>query len=152
MIETVGIVVLWLLGGGLLVLGAFLWLVDTEASRVGGVEQSRFPKVMTALGAVLLIVLLTGCASFSSAPVYGEIPRCEKLIPPVLKAPVPGVPIPVTEEVADWMQGFLGQTGQLDKANDRPEAIDHIYRTCLDMHRDALERTKRGFFGRLFGG
>lgn len=101
--------------------------------------------------APLTAISLSGCATFSSAPVYGEIPECERLIPASLKADVPGVPIPESEEAEAWMQAFIGQTGQLDKANERPDAIDHIYSTCLKMHRDALKRAKRGFFGRLFG-
>ena len=100
---------------------------------------------------VLAGLSLTGCATFGSAPVYGEIPQCERLIPQSLKADVPGVPIPESEEAEAWMQAFIGQTGQLDKANERPDAIDHIYRECLKLHRDALNRAKRGFFGRLFG-
>lgn len=101
---------------------------------------------------VLLAALaLSGCATFGSAPVYGDVPECEALIPPILKADVPGVPIPDSEEAEAWMQAFIGQTGQLDKANERPDAIDHIYRTCLDLHRKALNKSKRGFFGRLFG-
>lgn len=48
------------------------------------------------------------------------------------------------------MQAFIGQTGQLDKANERPDAIDHIYRTCLEMHRDALNKAKRSWLARLF--
>jgi hypothetical protein len=30
--------------------------------------------------------------------------------------------------------------------------VDHIYRNCLELHREALRRDTRGFFGRLFGG
>lgn len=96
-------------------------------------------------------ILLSGCATFGSAPVYGEIPECERLIPASLKTPVPGVPIPNSEEAEPWMQAFIGQTGALDKANERAPAVDHIYRTCLVMHREALRKAKRGFFGRLFG-
>jgi hypothetical protein len=99
----------------------------------------------------VLILLLSGCATFGSPPVYGEIPECERLIPASLKADVPGVPIPDSEEAEPWMSAFIGQTGQLEKANERPDAIDHIYKTCLVMHRDALRKAKRGFFGRLFG-
>lgn len=95
-------------------------------------------------------LLLAGCATFGSAPVYGTIPECELLIPPQLKADVPGVPIPDSEEAEAWMQAFVGQTGQLDKANERPDAIDHIYRTCLQMHRKALEKAKRGKFLGIF--
>lgn len=100
---------------------------------------------------ILPTVLLASCATFSSPPVYGEVPMCEKLIPASLKADVPGVPIPDSEEAEPWMQAFIGQTGALDRANSRPEAIDHIYSECLKMHREALRKAKRGFFGRLFG-
>lgn len=96
-----------------------------------------------------LALALSGCVT--SPPVYGYIPECERLIPESLKADVPGVPIPESEEAEAWMQAFIGQTGQLDKANERPDAIDHIYRNCLELHRKALNRAKRGFFGRLFG-
>lgn len=94
---------------------------------------------------------LSGCATFGSAPVYGDIPECERLIPDSLKQPVPGVRIPDSEEAEPWMQAFVGQTGQLDKANERGPAIDYIYSECLKMHREALKKAKRGFFGRLFG-
>lgn len=95
-------------------------------------------------------IALSGCSVFGGAQVYGEIPECDRLIPASLKSPVPGVPLPNTEEAEEWMKAFIGQTGQLDKANERPEAIDHIYKTCLDNHRRALNRAKRGFFGRIF--
>jgi hypothetical protein len=98
---------------------------------------------------ILSALALTGCVT--SPPVYGDIPECERLIPESLKADVPGVPIPESEEAEPWMQAFVGQTGQLDKANERPDAIDHIYKTCLTMHRDALNKAKRGWFARLFG-
>lgn len=96
-------------------------------------------------------VMLSGCATFGSAPVYGEIPDCPRLVPPSLLADVPGVPIPDSEEAEPWMQAFIGQTGQLEKANERPKAVQHINKTCLDMHREALRKAKRGFFARLFG-
>jgi hypothetical protein len=102
------------------------------------------------LKAAPIMLILCGCVT--SPPVYGDVPECQRLIPDSLKADVPGVPIPESEEAEAWMQALIGQTGQLDKANERPDAIDHIYRTCLDLHRDALDKSKRGFFGRLFGG
>jgi hypothetical protein len=110
-------------------------------------------------GLILVAALaLSGCATFGSAPVYGDVPECERLIPPELKAKVPGVPIPDTavwpdghEKAEPWQGAFLGQTGQLDKANDRAAAVDYIYSVCLKMHREALQKAKRGFFGRIFG-
>lgn len=113
---------------------------------------------MKSLILIAVGLALSGCATFGSAPVYGEIPDCPRLVPQSLLEDVPGVPIPETELHADghekaepWQQGFIGQTGQLDKANERPDAVQHINKTCLDMHREALRKAKRGFFGRLFG-
>ena len=97
---------------------------------------------------IVAALALTGCVT--SPPVYGDVPECERLIPDSLKADVPGVPIPESEEAEAWMNAFVGQTGQLDKANERPDAIDHIYRTCLELHRDALNRAKRGWLARIF--
>jgi hypothetical protein len=104
-----------------------------------------------ASAAVVLTVSLCGCATFGSPTVYGEIPECERLIPPQLKEPVPSVAIPGGEDAEAWMQAFVGQTGALDKANERAPAVDHIYRTCLQLHRSALERSRRGFLARIFG-
>lgn len=105
-----------------------------------------------------IMLILCGCSTFGSAPVYGEIPECERLIPPSLVKPVEGVDVPVPESWPDghqkaepWMLGYLGQTGQLDKANENAPAVNHIYSECLAMHRDALKKVRRGFFGRLFG-
>jgi len=99
--------------------------------------------------------LLSACVT--APPVYGDIPECEKLIPPSLLKQVEGVDVPTPEQWPDgrqkaepWMLGYLGQTGQLDKANENAPAVDHIYRTCLELNRKALNRAKRGFFGRLF--
>lgn len=100
----------------------------------------------------IFCILLSSAGCVTSPPVYGDIPECPRLVPPSLLADVPGVPIPESEEAEPWMQAFIGQTGQLEKANERPDAVMHIVKTCLDMHRDALEKSKRGFFGRLFGG
>lgn len=97
-----------------------------------------------------LVAALTLAGCVTSPPVYGDVPECERLIPASLKDPVPGVPIPDSEEAEPWMQAFVGQTGQLDKANERAPAVDHIYKTCLELHRDALNRAKRGWFSRLF--
>lgn len=110
------------------------------------------------LAASLLVSLTAGCAMFGQTPVYGEIPECELLIPPSLKAAVPGVAIPQAQAWSDghekaepWQSGFIGQTGQLEKANEKPTAINYIYHNCLELHRRAMKRSQRGFFGRIFG-
>lgn len=98
---------------------------------------------------------LTGCATYSLS---NDVPECARLIPASLLKPVEGVDIPAPvnwpdghEQAEPWELGYLGQTGQLDKANENAPAVDHIYRTCLELHREALKRSQRGFFGRLFG-
>ena len=55
------------------------------------------------------------------------------------------------DDARPWQKGFVEQTGQLEKANERPPAIDHIYRTCLEEHRRQLKKSNRGPIGRLFG-
>ena len=104
-------------------------------------------RICTAIG---LSLCLSGCATFGSTPVYGDVPECEKLIPASLTGAVNGVDIPAAKLLSDghedaepWQLAFLGQTGQLEKANERAPAVDHIYRTCLQMHREALAKAKR---------
>lgn len=104
--------------------------------------------------AAMASVSLAGCMTTS---ISNDVPQCERLVPVSLVAPVEGVDIPAPENWQDghekaepWMLGYLGQSGQLDKANDKSVAVDHIYRTCLVLHREALAKSKRGFFGRLF--
>lgn len=84
------------------------------------------------------------------------MPDCPKLIPQSLLDPVEGVELPEARQLPDghddaqpWQEGFIGQTGQLEKANENPKAVDHIYRECLAMHRQALKRSQRGFLARL---
>lgn len=80
------------------------------------------------------------------------MPHCERLVPPTLLQPVKGAELPETRQLADghddaqpWQIGFVEQTGQLEQANERPTAVDHIYRNCLENHREALKKAKRGF-------
>lgn len=75
------------------------------------------------------------------------------------KLGVAPVPIPVANALPDghddakpWQEGFVGQTGQLEKANDRTRDTDYIYAECLNLHREALKRSDRGFLGRLLAG
>jgi hypothetical protein len=104
----------------------------------------------------LLCVPLAGCLSTSIA---NDVPDCGALIPQMLLAPIPPAELPEARQLPDghddaqpWQIGFIEQTGQLAKANERAPAVDHIYRQCLVLHRTALRRSTRGFFGRLFGG
>ena len=62
-----------------------------------------------------------------------------------------GAPLPSGDTVGDWIAFGDAQTGQLDKANDRYRAGVGIVGRCEERDREAVERSRRGFFGRLFG-
>lgn len=110
--------------------------------------------LLKASAALLLSGPLAGCAHTN---IVNDVPDCAALIPPMLLEPVPPAPLPEprtlpngAEDAQPWQEGFVAQTGQLDKANERAPAVNHIYSTCLRLHREALARSQRGFFGRLF--
>lgn len=110
---------------------------------------------LRAIATTLLFAPLAGCVSTSIA---NDVPDCAALIPSMLLEAVPAVEVPEArtvpgtdiDDAQPWQIGYLEQTGQLMKANERAPAVDHIYRTCLRLHREALARSQRGFFGRLF--
>ena len=102
-----------------------------------------------------LFALLAGCVNTT---ILNDVPHCERLISPDLKARVEPAPLPEARQLPDghddaqpWQEGFAIQTTRLGDANGRTETVDFIYRNCLDMHREQLQRSKRGFFARLFG-
>jgi hypothetical protein len=102
-------------------------------------------------------IALSGCGAWQDRGVYGSIPDCSRLVPKMLTEPVEGVDLPVPENHGDghekaepWMLAYLGQTGQLDKANKNAPAVDHIYRECLSLHLEGLDRAKHGWLRRLF--
>lgn len=78
------------------------------------------------------------------------------MVPKSLLEPTPGADIPATRQLPDghddaqpWQTGFLEQTGQLEKANEKAPAVDHIYRECLALHREAVKRSRPKFLGLL---
>lgn len=111
------------------------------------------------LKASAVLLLSTPLASCVSTQIANDVPDCARLIPANLLQPVEGVELPEARNLPDghedaqpWQEGFLGQSVQLEKANERPPAVDHIYRTCLALHREALAKSKRGWLARLFSG
>lgn len=111
------------------------------------------------LFAVMALTMLSGCIGMGGGVVTGDVPQCNRLIPASLLAETPPADLPQSAKLADghddarpWQAGFIEQTGQLEVANTKAPAIDHIYTECLRLHSEALAKTKRGFFGRLFGG
>lgn len=113
----------------------------------------RYSLSLPATATLLLATPLAGCVRTAIA---NDVPRCEELVPASLLEPVPPADLPEARQLPDghddaqpWQVGFIEQTGQLEKATERPAAVDHIYRTCLALHRRALQRSQRGFLGRL---
>lgn len=111
---------------------------------------------LRATAMLLLSVPLAGCVSTA---ISNDVPACEELIPESLLAETPAADLPDARQLPDghddaqpWQVGFVEQTGQLEIANARTPAVNHIYRRCLELHRDALRRSRRGFFGRLLSG
>ena len=112
---------------------------------------------MNKLAIAALPLILAGCVT-TSGVVANDVPECERLIPPSLLAKTPPADMPVSAKLPDghddarpWQAGFIEQTGQLEIADSKAPAVGHIYRECLRLHRERLERDTTGFFGRLFG-
>jgi hypothetical protein len=100
-----------------------------------------------------LTVLSAGCVRTVTA---NDVPPCEELIPASLLARTPPADPPESAKLADghddarpWQRGFVAQTGQLEKADDKKDGVVHIVTTCLVQHRKALKKSNRGFVGRL---
>lgn len=106
------------------------------------------------LTVVVIPILLSACVT---PAITNAVPQCDRLIPLALLEVVPFADMPVSAKLPDghddarpWQAGFIEQTGQKEKADARAPAIHHIYKTCLDMHREQLKQDTRGFFARLF--
>ncbi len=101
---------------------------------------------------MLLSVNLAGCAAIVTRGVAGN---CSALVPPSWKDGVPPVDLPVAaklpngdDDARPWQKGFVGQTGQLEKANDRTGDTMHIFSTCEQMQAEALKTaTRKRFLG-----
>lgn len=113
-------------------------------------------KSSLSLRAVAMMLLSAPLAACVQTSIANDVPRCEELVPPSLIEPVPSAPVPEARQLPDghddaqpWQVGYLEQTGQLEIANERAPAVGHIYRFCLELHRRALGRSRRGFIGRL---
>lgn len=76
------------------------------------------------------------------------------MIPQTLLQPTRPADLPALTYLPDgsadatpWQIGFLEQTAQLEKADEKAPAVDHIYRTCLALHREAQKRARPKFLG-----
>lgn len=100
------------------------------------------PKVLTRLSIATLLmplaVLLAACQHIVTTPPAA----CSRLIPDDWQIPVPPVPLPGFNDVGEALTAFVGQTGQLDKANGRVADTIHIFTTCEAMQNEARPRQR----------
>lgn len=82
------------------------------------------------------------------------MPECDRLIPKGLLEPTKPADLPVAAYLPDghddatpWQLGFLEQTAQLQKADEKAPAVHHIYRECLRMHGEAQKRSRPRILG-----
>lgn len=98
---------------------------------------------------VPLVLLLGACAG----PTIISTPNsCVTLIPTDWRAGVPGAPLPNNDTVGEWISFGDAQTGKLDQANGRTKDAIEIVEKCELRDKQAVKKSTRGFFGRLFGG
>lgn len=91
---------------------------------------------------MILIVLagasLSGCALFRPPAIVSTPPAaCAKLIPESWKEGVPGYALPSGDTTDDWRKAFVGQSGQLSKANGRTADVIEIFAGCEAMMNEA---------------
>lgn len=104
-------------------------------------------------GAAMMLLLPLSAACVHTA-IDQSVPECERLIPEQLLEDTPGADIPTARALPDghddaqpWQVGFIQQTGQLQVANEKPRAVDHIYSQCLALHREAARKANSKFLG-----
>lgn len=85
-----------------------------------------------------LLVLLPCALSACSKSIVSTPPaRCSSLIPKAWGEGVPGYPIPSGDATADWQKAFVGQSGQLSKANGRTQDVIAIVSGCEALLNEA---------------
>ncbi|WP_324807252.1 hypothetical protein SH584_11575 [Sphingomonas sp. LY29] len=96
---------------------------------------------------LLLAVLLTGCA----VPTVISTPNsCSTLIPQTWREGVAGAELPADDSIGSWIVFGDSQTGKLDQANGRTRDTIEIVSACEKRDSEAVRRSTKGFFGRLF--
>lgn len=84
-------------------------------------------------------------------------PKCSRYVPDALRQPVPGAPLPVQTDatgalqpafmVGPWLAFGDAQTGQLDAANSRADAVIQIVEVCEQVYDDVVKSvTKKRWF------
>jgi hypothetical protein len=86
-------------------------------------------------------VSLSGCTLFRPPAIVSVPPAaCAKLIPETWKDGVEGYPLPKGDTTDDWRKAFVGQSGQLSKANGRTGDVITIVSRCEEMVNAARPR------------
>lgn len=88
---------------------------------------------------LLPLTLCAGCM-----PVYVEASiddPCSEYVPAEMWQPTPHAQPPGTSQ-ASHANFEVAEAGQLEKANDKPPAIEHIVTTCETNKKKAVERAK----------
>lgn len=67
-----------------------------------------------------------------------------------LLEPTPGASLPSNSTGGEWVAFADRQTGQLDKSNADKAGAQRLYRTCEQLHREALEKARRKRFLGIF--
>jgi hypothetical protein len=89
----------------------------------------------------LALLSSTLCAACAHT-VTGPNARCSELIPKTWREGVEGYPIPADDTLPAWQGAFVGQAGQLEKANGRTVDTIDIVSRC-----EALINEARGVDG-----
>lgn len=102
---------------------------------------------LPATAMLLPIALLAGCAA---TVVRGGASNCSDLLPAEWEKGVEPVEQPVSAKLPDghddarpWQAGFVGQTGQLEKANGRTSDAIGITRRCEARDRAADKASEK---------
>lgn len=96
---------------------------------------------------LILPLLLGGCAT----TVVSTPNSCAMLLPQEWRTGVEPAPLPTGDTVGDWIIFGDAQTGKLDQANGRTKDAIGIVERCEERDAQAVKKSTRGFFKRLFG-
>lgn len=146
MMETVGIVVLWIVAIALVGFALLGWAAK-ETARSKGISLGSGHRIAGIAALVLIVLLLSGCAR--GGPIVSATSGCAQLLPQDWKQGVAGADLPSGDTVGDWISFGDAQTGKLDMANGRTVDAIGIVERCEARDAEAIRRAGRGFFGRL---
>lgn len=104
--------------------------------------RSTMPMALLRLS-IMSSTALCATACVRGGPILSGQLNCGALIPAEWRKPIPGAELPPLDADVGAIGKFAdAQTGQLDKANDRDAAKDHIRDTCEAMQRAAIEKSR----------